>query len=156
MAYEETFWIDIINKQAVTNLKEPGQVLEWKQFFGSIVPIRIYAIKPIENTNKQPFFSVESIEPLNVRLTLGIVPNVNQSLEFYQRETLITVSDWEDDTSTNSWAGKLDLDDDDLRNIVSFQSPIEMVLQFDFFVDGAWATACLLPAKIYNTATQFN
>lgn len=151
MAYEETFYIDIINKKAVKNLLENIEVPEWKQYHGSIIPIRVYAVKPIANANRQPFYAVEPIEPLNLKVTLGIVPDESKTSEIFHREFKITQSSWADDTETNSWTAEFDLDDDDLRDIVSTVSPIQMILQFDFQVGASWVTGCQLQANIYKS-----
>ena len=156
MAYEEKFYIDYINKRAVKGLSENVEVQEWKQFHGSIIPIRVYAVKPIANANKPPFFEVEPIEPLNLKLSIGVLPDQSRQEEVFQSGFTITLSSWVDDTATNSWTGSLDLDDDDLGDIVSGLNPLPVVMQFEFQVSGAWVTGALLPAKIYKTINISN
>lgn len=156
MAYEETFYIDYINKKAVRGLKDQTEITEWKQYYGSIVPIRVYFVKPIENANKQPYFTVEPIEPLNLRVSMGLIPNDAETSAVFQGTFELLFDAWADDTTTNSWTGDIDLDEADLRRMVAERNPTSLWMQFEAQVSGGpggsrWVTAAIITAKIYNS-----
>lgn len=156
MAFEEKFYIDYINKRAVRGLTDPTEITEWKQYYGSIVPVRIYFVKPIENARKQPFFTVEPIEPLNLRVSLGLIPNDAETSAVFQAEYSKVFDTWTKDTDTNSWTRDIDLDETEIGRMVAERNPTSLWMQFDVKVDGGeggerWVTAAIITAKIYNS-----
>lgn len=156
MAYEETFYIDYINKKAVKGLKDQTEITEWKQFYGSIVPVRVFFVKPIENANKQPYFTVEPVSPLTLRVRMGLIPNDSETSAVFQGVYDLTFDTWTKDTDTNSWAGDIDLDESEIGRMVAERNPTSLWMQFDVKVDGGeggerWVTAAIITAKIYNS-----
>lgn len=156
MAFEETFYVDYINKRLVRGLTDPTEITEWKQYYGSIVPIRVYFVKPIENARKQPFFAVEPIEPLNLRVSLGLIPNDAETESVFQEEFSLVFDAWTDDTSTNSWTGEIDLDESNLGKMVASRNPTNLWMQFEAYTGESWSTAAIITARIYNSVRVSN